>query len=86
VVDLTRLQAEAGHAVGLVCDASTGGERAERALADLGPHLALGVTRIPMRRNPDASDLGALRAVRERALAEQVDVLHGHGAKGGVFA
>lgn len=86
VVDLTRLQAEAGHAVGLICDASTGGERAERALADLGPHLALGVTRIPMRRNPHASDLGALRAVRERALAEQVDVLHGHGAKGGVFA
>ena len=86
VVDLTRLQAEAGHAVGLVCDASTGGERAERALADLGPHLALGVTRIPMRRNPHASDLAALRAVRERALAEQVDVLHGHGAKGGVFA
>lgn len=86
VVDLTRLQAEAGHAVGLVCDASTGGERAERALADLSPHLALGVTRIPMRRNPHASDLAALRAVRERALAEQVDVLHGHGAKGGVFA
>ncbi|WP_152276621.1 glycosyltransferase [Methylorubrum populi] len=86
VVDLTRLQAEAGHAVGLVCDASTGGERAERALADLGPHLALGVTRIPMRRNPHASDLAALRAVRERALAERVDVLHGHGAKGGVFA
>ena len=86
VVDLTRLQAEAGHAVGLICDASTGGERAERALADLGPHLALGVMRIPMRRNPHASDLGALRAVRERALAEQVDVLHGHGAKGGVFA
>ncbi|WP_375274043.1 glycosyltransferase family 4 protein [Methylorubrum thiocyanatum] len=86
VVDLTRLQAEAGHAVGLVCDASTGGERAERALADLSPHLALGVTRIPMRRNPHASDLEALRAVRERALAEQVDVLHGHGAKGGVFA
>lgn len=86
VVDLTRLQAEAGHAVGLICDASTGGERAERALADLGPHLALGVTRIPMRRNPHASDLAALRTVRERALAEQVDVLHGHGAKGGVFA
>ncbi|QDI80584.1 glycosyltransferase family 4 protein [Methylorubrum populi] len=86
VVDLTRLQAEAGHAVGLICDASTGGERAERALADLSPHLALGVTRIPMRRNPHASDLAALRAVRERALAERVDVLHGHGAKGGVFA
>ncbi|CAO4182183.1 glycosyltransferase family 4 protein [Methylorubrum aminovorans] len=86
VVDLTRLQAEAGHAVGLVCDASTGGERAEQALAELAPHLALGVKRIPMRRNPHASDLAALRAVRERALAVGADVLHGHGAKGGVFA
>ncbi len=36
--------------VGLVCDASTGGERAERTLADLTPYLALGVTRVPMRR------------------------------------
>ena len=86
VVDLTRLQAEAGHAVGLVCDASTGGERAARTLAELAPHLALGVTRIPMRRNPHASDLAALRAVRKQALAVGADVLHGHGAKGGVFA
>ena len=31
VVDLARLQAAAGHAVGLVCDASTGGERAAQA-------------------------------------------------------
>ncbi|MEH3118565.1 MAG: glycosyltransferase family 4 protein [Methylorubrum populi] len=86
VVDLTRLQAAAGHAVGLVCDASTGGERAERALAELAPHLALGVVRLPMRRNPHAGDLQALRAVRRRALAVGATVLHGHGAKGGVFA
>lgn len=86
VVDLTRLQAAAGHAVGLVCDASTGGERAERVLADLAPHLALGVVRVPMRRNPHPRDLQAMKAVRERALAVGANVLHGHGAKGGVFA
>ena len=86
VIDLTRLQAEAGHAVGLVCDASTGGERAERTLADLTPYLALGVTRVPMRRNPHASDLHVLRTVRAQALTVGADVLHGHGAKGGVFA
>ena len=33
VVDLARLQAAAGHQVGLVCDASTGGARAAEALA-----------------------------------------------------
>ncbi|MDP4022525.1 glycosyltransferase family 4 protein [Methylobacterium sp. NEAU 140] len=86
VVDLARLQAGAGHAVGLLCDATTGGERAERALADLAPSLSLGVMRVPMRRNPHPGDWLALRAVRDRAAALGVDVLHGHGAKGGAYA
>ncbi|WP_286159058.1 glycosyltransferase family 4 protein [Methylobacterium sp. Leaf456] len=86
VVDLTRIQAAAGHRVGIVCDANTGGERAEQALADLAPHLALGVVRLPMRRNPHPSDLAALMGVRERVRAVGADVLHGHGAKGGVYA
>lgn len=86
VVDLARLQAMAGHQVGIVCDATTGGERAARALADLAPHLALGVTRLPMRRNPHPSDLLALRALGRRAAAVGATVLHGHGAKGGVYA
>lgn len=86
VVDLTRLQAAAGHAVGLVCDATTGGARAAQMLEALAPQLALGVLRVPMRRNPDPSDLAALRAVARRAEAVGADVLHGHGAKGGAYA
>ncbi|WP_244477279.1 glycosyltransferase [Methylobacterium sp. Leaf125] len=86
VVDLARLQASAGHQVGLVCDASTGGERAAQALAELAPCLALGITRLPMRRNPHPSDLAALRTIARRAAAVGATVLHGHGAKGGVYA
>ncbi|AWN42488.1 glycosyltransferase family 4 protein [Methylobacterium durans] len=86
VVDLTRLQAASGHQVGIVCDATTGGARAEAALADLAPCLALGVTRVPMRRNPHLSDAAALLAVARRARAVGADVLHGHGAKGGAYA
>lgn len=86
VVDLARLQAAAGHAVGIVCDATTGSERAVQALSDLAPCLALGVTRIAMRRNPHLFDLACLRAVAARAEAVAADVLHGHGAKGGVYA
>ena len=86
VVDLVRLQAAAGHAVGIVCDATTGGDRAAQALADLEPLLALGILRVPMRRNPDLSDLRTLAAVRDRAEAVGATVLHGHGAKGGTFA
>ena len=86
VVDLTRLQAAAGHAVGIVCDATTGGERAEQALADLAPCLTLGVVRVPMRRNPHPSDAFTLRAVRNRASQVGANVVHGHGAKGGAYA
>ena len=86
VMDLARLQAAAGHAVGIVCDSTTGGERAERALAELLPSLELGLIRIPMRRNPHGSDWTCLRAVSKRAAAIRADVIHGHGAKGGAYA
>jgi glycosyltransferase involved in cell wall biosynthesis len=86
VLDVARLQAEAGHAVGLFCDASTGGARAEAVLAELAPQLALGITRIPMRRNPHPSDLAALAALSGLARRLEPTVLHGHGSKGGLFA
>jgi glycosyltransferase involved in cell wall biosynthesis len=86
VMDLARLQAAAGHAVGIVCDSTTGGPRGERALADLLPSLELGLVRIPMRRNPHLSDWSCLRAVERRAAEVGANVLHGHGAKGGVYA
>jgi glycosyltransferase involved in cell wall biosynthesis len=86
VVDLAGAQAERGHAVGLIVDSSTGGERAEAVLRRLEPALALGVTRIGMRREPHWSD--ALIAFRVAAALRRldVDVAHGHGAKGGLYA
>ncbi|GEP08615.1 glycosyltransferase family 4 protein [Methylobacterium gnaphalii] len=86
VVDLARLQSAAGHRVGIVCDSTTGGSRAEEALRDLLPCLALGATRVPMRRNPHPSDLSAMMSVRDVAERVRAGVLHGHGAKGGVYA
>ncbi|TNC10534.1 glycosyltransferase family 4 protein [Methylobacterium terricola] len=86
VVDVARLQAMAGHAVGLFCDASTGGARADAALAELAPLLSLGVTRLPMRRNPHPSDLAALTALSGVVRRLGPTVLHGHGSKGGLFA
>lgn len=86
VLDVARLQAEGGHAVGLFCDASTGGARAEAALADLAPHLTLGVTRVPMHRNPHPSDVAAVAALSRLARRLEPTVLHGHGSKGGLFA
>jgi glycosyltransferase involved in cell wall biosynthesis len=83
--DLAIAQAGAGHAVGLVCDSTTGSSFDIAILERLRPHLALGVTRFAMRRHLTVQDfLAAARLYRSvRGLAP--DVLHGHGAKGGAY-
>jgi glycosyltransferase involved in cell wall biosynthesis len=86
VVDLVRGQAAAGHRVGIVADATTGGERAEAALAALAPALALGLTRVPMSRHLGLTDVAAVRRVARVLRDAGADVVHGHGAKGGAFA
>jgi glycosyltransferase involved in cell wall biosynthesis len=85
VLDLSRGQVARGHRVGIIADSSTGGERADAALAELAPQLALGVTRLPMRRNPHPSDLLALFKVMRIIAQSDADVIHAHGAKGGLY-
>jgi glycosyltransferase involved in cell wall biosynthesis len=82
VLDVARGQATRGHRVGLVVDATTGGARAEAALAELEPHLAFGIERIAIPRQPSLRDIPAVRQVARRIAAIAPDVLHGHGAKG----
>lgn len=86
VVDLAREQTARGHRVGIVADASTGGERAELVLTTLGSELALGVTRVAMSRELGPSDWSAGRFVAARLTELGVDVVHGHGSKGGAYA
>jgi glycosyltransferase involved in cell wall biosynthesis len=86
VIDLAKEQAARGHEVGIFCDATFAGERNERLLEELKPHLALGLRRVPMHRNPHWSDLSALRGLSAFARGMQADVLHGHGSKGGLYA
>ncbi|HZL29511.1 MAG TPA: glycosyltransferase family 4 protein [Pseudolabrys sp.] len=86
VLDLSREQSARGHRVGLIADSSTGGERAEEALKAIEPVLALGLTRIPMRRSIGPGDCIAVAHVMRRSRDVGADVLHGHGAKGGAYA
>ncbi len=53
---------------------------------ELAPQLALGLTRIPMRRPLSPLDLPAVMHVTERIRETGADVIHGHGAKGGAYA
>jgi glycosyltransferase involved in cell wall biosynthesis len=86
VLDLARGQTARGHRVGLIVDATTGDGQAEAALADLSPRLVLGVSRVPMSRQIGLRDASAVAHVGRRAASVAVDVLHGHGAKGGAYA
>jgi glycosyltransferase involved in cell wall biosynthesis len=86
VIDLTREQAARGHRVGLIADSTTGGARAEESFRVLEPSLALGLSRIPMRRHIGLSDIHGVAHVMRRSAQLEADVIHGHGAKGGAFA
>lgn len=85
ILDLANGQVDRGHHVGILADSLTGGERAEKALAELAPRLKLGVHRLAIRREPSPDDF--LVWLRMRRLIGQLkpDVMHGHGAKAGAF-
>jgi glycosyltransferase involved in cell wall biosynthesis len=86
VLDLTREQIARGHRVGLIADSITGGPRADEVLRELAPSLALGISRIPMRRHIGPGDAFALAHVMRRISQARADIVHGHGAKGGAYA
>ncbi|MGE3150222.1 MAG: glycosyltransferase family 4 protein [Pseudorhodoplanes sp.] len=86
VVDLVSGQIARGHKVGIIADSTTGGTRGDTTLKGLAPDLALGLTRIPMRRQLGPSDIGAIRHVSRRIAETNPDVVHGHGAKGAAYA
>ena len=86
VLDLSGEQAARGHDVGYVIDSTVADALTEGRLAKATGHLKLGITRIAMGRLPGPRDLATSRAVRDTARELRVDVLHGHGAKGGAYA
>lgn len=86
VIDLTREQIARGHAVGLVTNSLTGGARAAALLAELEPSLALGLLRLPMPRELHLLDVSAAARIALHIRKLGLDVVHGHGSKGGAYA
>lgn len=85
IADLARAQAQAGHSVGLIVDSNTGGALEAERIAALAPDLTLGTLRLPMRRSIGPGDLPPIVAVSRHVARMGADVIHSHGAKGGVF-
>jgi glycosyltransferase involved in cell wall biosynthesis len=85
VRDLVQAQFELGHEVGIICDATTGGDAAALQLKQLEKFCSLGITRIEMSRLPGIGDAISARRVAEIGKKKDFDIAHGHGAKGGVY-
>jgi glycosyltransferase involved in cell wall biosynthesis len=86
VCDLAAEQARRGHAVGVVCDAASGDALTVARLGVLESHLALGLFRTRMSRELGVRDISAYLAIRDHAFDLGIDVIHGHGAKGGAYS
>ena len=85
ILDLANGQVDRGHHVGILADSLTGGERADKALAELAPRLKLGVHRLAIRREPSPDDFLVWLRMRRLIGELKPDVMHGHGAKAGAF-
>ena len=85
IMDLANGQAERGHDVGIFADSLTGGERADAALKDIAPRLKLGVHRFAIPRHPSPTDILTWVHFVRLIRTLKPDVLHGHGARVGVF-
>ena len=86
VLDLVNYHSAQGHRVGIVCDSLTGGDRATEVLKGIEAKCVLGIHRMPMHRNPHPSDITNIRAIARIARENTIDVIHGHGSKGGLYA
>jgi glycosyltransferase involved in cell wall biosynthesis len=86
ILDLANGQVDRGHHVGIIADSLTGGERAEKALAEIAPRLELGVHRLAIRREPYPTDVLVWARLMHLIRQLKPDVLHGHGAKAGAFS
>lgn len=86
VLDLASEQTLRGHDVGIMADATSSDDLTAAKLDAIRPNLTLGVHLSAMSRKPGLGDLSAARILARLALSNDIDVLHGHGAKGGAYA
>lgn len=86
VRDLTEELARRGHQVGVIADSLTADALTAERLKGLEPLAKLGVHKLPMPRTLGFADMTTPLAIRRLAKSLNIDVLHGHGAKGGLGA
>ena len=83
VCDLTQQLSERGHKVGLVVDELSFDAETDKKLDTIRAYVELGIHTVPIPRMLGFGDIVAPLRIRKLAITLNIDVLHGHGAKGG---
>ena len=86
VRDLTEELGRRGHAIGVIADSLTSDALTAERLAALRPFASLGIHNLPMPRTLGFADFTTPYRIRKMGRALRIDVMHGHGAKGGLGA
>ncbi|GHB36494.1 glycosyl transferase [Pseudovibrio japonicus] len=86
LMDLVEEQIKIGHELGIICASNHIPPSSRDQLEAIRPRLALGLTSVPMARSLSPKDLPNFHKLFKHLSLQKPDVLHGHGAKGGVFA
>ena len=83
VRDLTEELGRRGHQVGVIADSITSDPLTAERLEALRPFAALGIHSLPMPRMLGFADFTTPYRIRKMGRKLAIDVMHGHGAKGG---
>ncbi|PCI88733.1 MAG: glycosyl transferase family 1 [Hyphomicrobiales bacterium] len=86
VRDLAEQQANEGHQVGMITATPTDNDYVKRLFTDIEPIFSLGIDHLTINRLPGFSDYQNIDAVKNIVTTKNIDVIHGHGAKGGAYA
>ena len=86
VRDLTEELGRRGHAVAVIADSLTSDALTAERLELLKPFASLGIHSLPMPRTLGFADFTTPYRLRKMGRALRIDVMHGHGAKGGLGA
>ncbi len=86
VCDLAENQIKDGHDVGFITAIPPDNDYVKKTFANIEPKLTLGISALNISRLPSYSDYKNINTIAQKITNNDIDIIHGHGAKGGAYA
>lgn len=86
VRDLASQQIKMGHEVGFITAKPANSAYVAKTFSEIEAKLTLGLQSLDISRLPSLSDYKNIKTIQNFVIDQNIDVIHGHGAKGGAYA